>query len=111
MSVLVRFVNDCLKEKKYPDKYESWHVEGMLKNKSNQIFKFDVSGMQRVETNKYEKKGYLKTKAEKMVFETEKKWVIFDYAELNSYMKKNKLTDVLFDDLLNKLEWTTIINK
>ena len=111
MSVLSRFVNDCLEEKKYPNKHESWHVEGMLKNKSNQVFKFDVRGMQKVEKNKYEKAGYLKTKANKMVFETENKWVIFDNEELNSYIVENKLTDVSFDHLLNKLEWTIIIDK
>jgi len=111
MSVLIRFVNDCLDKKEYPNKPESWHVKGMLKNKSNQEFKFDVRGMQKVEVNKYEKKGFLKTNADKMVFETEKEWVIFDYEELNNYMYNNNLKDVLFDDLLVKLEWTTIIKK
>ena len=41
MSIIHRFANFCLEEITYPNKTESWHVQGRLKNKSNQTFKFE----------------------------------------------------------------------
>ena len=57
MSILKRFVDKCLEDITYPNKPHSWHVEGRLKNKSNQIFKFDVRGMSKVQEKKLEKTG------------------------------------------------------
>lgn len=116
MSIVHKFANSCLEEIIYPSKSESWHVQGMLKNKSNQIFKFDVRGMSKTENEKLQKKGTTKSKADKMVFETSINWVIFDTVEINKYVidrykKKLSTKDILFDDLLNKLDWNITISK
>jgi len=100
-----------LKKIKYPKKFEGWHLEGMLKGNSNNIFKFDLSNIIKTEENHYEKTGYFKSKADKMVFETTENWVILDVEELNNYMKIKQLTDVNFDDLLKDLEWNLYVKK
>jgi hypothetical protein len=92
-------------------KEEHWHVKGIIKSKSNQEFKFDLSPIIKFKKDDYGKIGYFSSKSDKIVFETDNKWVIFDNEELNTYILENKLTDVSFDHLLNKLEWTIIIDK
>ena len=111
MSILKRFVKECLKDITYPNKPESWHVQGMLKDKSNQIFKFDVRGMSKTNKNKLEKQGKTNSNADKMVFETTTHWIIFDMPEINKYIEKYNIKDILFDDLLNKLDWNIILTK
>jgi hypothetical protein len=46
-----------------------------------------------------------------MVFETTKNWVIFDIEEINKYVKKYDTKVLLFEDLLDKLDWNIIIAK
>lgn len=98
---------------KYPTneqvKKEKWDVEGRLPG-SNQIFKFDVRPVN-VINNKLEKTGYLETKADKIVFETERQWIIFDAKEINEYIKKNKLKDILLETLLKNTDWNIVLNK
>ena len=111
MSILKKFVENCIDDPKYPKKPSSWHVEGMLKNKSNQIFKFDVRDMFSMPENKLGKKGDINSLAEKIVFETENDWVIFDYQEIKDYVKKFKINTLIFEELIDKLEWNVIISK
>ena len=111
MSIIKKFADTCLVETSYPNKPESWHVQGMLKDKSNQIFKFDVRGMSKVNENRLEKQGKLNSKAEKMVFETITHWVIFDTQEINKYIEKTNITDLLFEDLISELEWNIVLPK
>ena len=111
MSILKRFTEECLKDITYPNKPKSWHVQGMLKAKSNQIFKFDVRGMSKADANKLEKQGKLNSKAEKMVFETTTHWVIFDTQEISKYIEKHNITDLLFEDLISELEWNIVLPK
>ena len=111
MSILKRFVKECLKDITYPNKPESWHVQGMLKDKSNQIFKFDVRGMSKIDDKKLEKTGNTNSNADKMVFETTTHWIILDILEMNKYIEKYNIKDVLFDDLLNKLDWNIILTQ
>ena len=111
MSIIKKFADTCLVETSYPNKPESWHVQGMLKDKSNQIFKFDVRGMSKVNENRLEKQGKLNSKAEKMVFETTTHWIIFDTQEINKYIEKNNITDLLFEDLISELEWNIVLPK
>ena len=66
--LLNKFLN-YLKEFTFPtqaqkDK-ELWDVKGILKNKSNQEFKFDLRPIQKVKDNIIGKKGHLNTKADK----------------------------------------------
>ena len=61
--------------------------------------------------NQLGKKGTTASKADKIVFETDKDWVIIDVPELHEYVKKQSLKVVQFEDLLNKLEWNIHISK
>lgn len=89
---------------------EGWDVEGILKNKSNQSFKFDI--------RKWSKYGQLigkkvkyKSKANKIVLEEKNNWIIIDCEEMKDYFKKNKLKQVTIEDLTSKLDWNIIIPK
>ena len=90
---------------------EHWNVSGVLKKNSNQEFKFDVRPMFQMLNNQLGKKGTTASKADKIVFETDKDWVIIDVPELHEYVKKQSLKVVQFEDLLNKLEWNIYISK
>ena len=111
MSILKRFVDKCLEDITYPNKPQWWHVKGRLKDKSNQIFKFDVRGMSKAQDKELEKSGNTNSNADKMVFETTTHWIIFDIPEINKYIEKYNIKDVLFDDLLSKLDWNIILTK
>ena len=90
---------------------EYWNVSGVLKKNSNQEFKFDVRPMFQMPNNQLGKKGTTSSKADKIVFETDKEWVIIDVSELHEYVRKQSLTVVQFEDLLNKLEWNIVLPK
>ena len=103
-----------LKNIKYPIKKqkqkELWDIEGIIKNKSNQSFKFDLRPISK-HGNELGKKGSIETKANKMVFEAKDQWIIVDIEELHTYLKENKLKKVYLQDLLSKLEWNIILPK
>lgn len=88
-------------------KEELWDVSGILKNKSNQEFKFDLRPL----SKELSKKGSFKTKADKMVFETTSKWILVDIEELHSYIKQHQLKVVELEQLVSKLEWNIILPK
>ena len=90
---------------------EHWNVSGVLKKNSNQEFKFDVRPMFQMPNNQLGKKATTASKANKIVFETDKEWVIIDVIELNTYIKKHKLKIVQLEDLISKLEWNIILPK
>jgi hypothetical protein len=111
MTILKKFAKQCLEDITYPKTPKTWHVQGRLKNKSNQIFKFDVRGMSKAEGKKLEKTGDTKSNADKMVFETDTHWIILDTNEIHEYIEKYNIRDILLDDLLAKSEWNIIISK
>ena len=90
---------------------EHWHIEGILKSKSNQKFKFDLSPMIKFKEDDYGKVGHFKSKSDKMVFETINQWIIFDTEELNEYVKSMNKRDFNIDELLDNLSWNLIIDK
>ena len=90
---------------------EHWNVSGVLKKNSNQEFKFDVRPMFQMPNNQLGKKATTASKADKIVFETDKNWVIVDVIELNIYVKKHKLKIVQLEDLISRLEWNIILPK
>ena len=98
---------DKLTNKKIPNQntkaVELWDVEGVL---HNQKLKFDLRPLKN--NTKF---GSLKTKADKMVFDIEDKWVIVDIEELHTYIKEHKLKIVQLEDLISKLEWNIILPK
>tara|TARA_R110000868_G_scaffold392639_1_gene663364 strand:+ start:206 stop:562 length:357 start_codon:yes stop_codon:yes gene_type:complete len=106
-----RFSNECLEDITYPDKSTSWHVQGRLKNKSNQEFKFDVGLMFNMPNNELGKKGSTASRADKMVFEDLNQWIIIDLKELYKYLKNKKLQKVYLQDLISELEWNIILPK
>ncbi len=85
---------------------ELWHVEGVLKNRLNQSFKFDLRPIK----NNI-KVGSFKTKADKIVFDIKDKWVIVDVQELHDYLKNNQIKDVKLQELVDKLDWNIVLNK
>tara|TARA_B100000029_G_scaffold226888_1_gene224655 strand:+ start:1027 stop:1362 length:336 start_codon:yes stop_codon:yes gene_type:complete len=95
---------------KYPNKFEGWHIEGMLK-KSNQSFKFDVREMQQLPNNQLGKRGHRLTKAEKMVFDGIEEWIILDINEIHRYLKKTNSRILSVNDLIHTLEWTMFVPK
>ena len=51
------------------------------------------------------------SKADNIVFEIDKDWVIIDVPELHEYVKKQSVKIVQFEDLLVKLEWNIVLPK
>ena len=90
----------------YQKKTEQWNIQGILKGRYNQSYKFDLRPLKN-----NSKPGSLKTKADKMVFDIEDKWIIVDIEELHTYIKEHKLKIVQLEDLISKLEWNIILPK
>ena len=99
-----------LTEIKYPSRQqmikEFWHVEGILKDRSNEKLKFDLRP---IKNNM--KTGTFKSKADKMVFDIKNQWIIVDIEELHEYLKENNLKNVHLDSLISKLDWNIILPK
>lgn len=109
MKLFTKHLDDKVFATKKQKEKEIWDVKGRLK-KGNQIFKFDLSPVKKF-SNKIEKTGYFKSKADKMVFENIKEWIIFDVEELHSYVKNKKTKDFNIDELINNLNWNLILPK
>ena len=92
-------------------KEEHWHVKGIIKSKSNQEFKFDLSPIIKFKKDDYGKIGYFSSKSDKIVFDFLDKWILIDTEELTNYIKKTNIKELNLNDLLDKLEWNTILNK
>ena len=56
-------------------------------------------------------KGRLDSKADKMVLEGEKQWLILDLEELHEYIRREKKRKVYVNDLISDLEWTIFMAK
>jgi hypothetical protein len=88
----------------YPSKEqknELWNISGILRKRLNQKLKFDTRPVQKEGF----KVGSFKSKADKMVFYFNKKWIIIDMKELILYIKSNSLKDIKIEELINKLDW------
>jgi len=90
---------------------ELWDVEGIIKNRSNQKFKFDLRPIKEQPDGFIGKKGNFLTKADKMVFETKDRWILIDIEELHKYIKNQPLNTVYLPDLISKLEWNIMLLK
>ena len=104
-----------LKSIKYPLKNkkekELWDVEGILKNRTNKSFKFDLRPLSEYKNNAVGKKVRNISKADKIVFDVKNQWIIVDVEELREYCKKTKLNQVLLKDLIFELDWNIIVSK
>ena len=100
------FIKKHLTEVKWPSPADDWDVEGVLKDRLNQNFKYDLRP---IKNNM--KIGHFKTKAEKIVFDINHQYIIVDVEELHQYLKENKVNEVNLGDLLSKLDWNIILQK
>ena len=96
---------------KEQEEKELWNVSGILNKYSNQHLKFDVRPGFNMPDGQIGKKSTTLSKADKIVFETDKDWVIIDVSELHEYVKKQSSNIIQFNDLLKKLEWNLYISK
>ena len=109
MTILERF-SKHLNGIKYPKEKTSWNIAGMLKGK-NAFYRFDVREMFEMPDGTPAQSGRLNTRAEKMVIEREKDWIILDLEELHEYIRRENKTEVYVNDLISDLEWTIFIAK
>ena len=78
---------------------------------SNAFYRFDVREMFEMSDGTLAQDGRLNTKAQKMVLEDEKQWLILDLEELHEYIRREKKTKVYINDLIDDLEWTIFLPK
>ena len=89
---------------------ELWDIEGIIKNKSNQKFKFDLRPLVKFKGDTG-KGGSFKSKADKMVFDIRDQYIVVDVEELHEYLKDKSLKIVQLEDLLSNLEWNIVLPK
>lgn len=95
----------------YPKEKCSWHISGIIPKFSNQVHKYDVRGMRAEDNGHLTKKGSTQSKANKIVFETNKNWIIFDTDEFHKYLYNNKIKIIHLDDMMKNLKTIWSINK
>ena len=114
MNIQTRFsihLNNILWPTEEQKNNEHWNISGVLKKNSNQEFKFDVRPGFEMPDGQIGKKATTLSKADKIVFETNKEWVIIDIPELHDYVNKQSSKIIQFEDLLKKLEWNIFVLK
>jgi len=93
-----------LEDIEYPSKEqqkELWNISGIIRNRSNQKLKFDTRPIQKEGF----KVGNFASKADKMVFYFNQKWIIIDVEELHIFIKRNSMKDINIEELINSLDW------
>lgn len=107
----MKLFEDYLTDIKKPNRPNlGWDVEGIIKDRTNQPFKFDLKPIRNIK-GILGKEGNFNKKADKMVFEYSDKYIVLDIEELNNYVKTYKLKIVQMKELLEKLEWNIILKK
>jgi hypothetical protein len=104
----IKFVNEYLINIKWHEN-NSYQVEGLLEQ-SNQYYKFDI----RFLNDFNDKKGKLissASKADKVLFEDDKNWILVDTQELIKHMKEHSLTEVNLEELIKNIDWNIILPK
>ena len=104
----IQFVNEYLINVTWNES-NSYQVEGLLKQ-SNQYLKFDIRFLKDFN----DKMGKLidsKSKADKILFEDTKNWILVDTQELIKYMEKNSLKEVTLEALIKDIDWNMILPK
>jgi len=104
----IKFVNECLINITW-HKNNSYQVEGLLEQ-SNQYYKFDIQFLKDFDN----KKGKLissTSKADKVLFEDDKNWILVDTQELIKHMKEHSLKEVKLEELIKTIDWNIILPK
>jgi hypothetical protein len=110
MNIIERF-SKFLTYIEYPIEKCSWHISGIIPKYSNQIHKYDVRGMKAEDNGHLSKAGLTSSKANKMVFETDKRWLIFDTEEFHSYLYNNKVKIIHIDEMVKNLSKIWVLSK
>lgn len=105
----LKFIDECLLDIKWHES-NSYQVEGLLK-KSNQYYKFDVRYLSDFPENKIGKLINSESKADKVLFEDDKNWILIDTQELVKYMKAYDLKEIKIEELIKNIDWNIIIPK
>ena len=103
MMQFLKLLKDISKPTSKQKREELWDIEGIL---HNQKFKFDLRPLK----NNI-KKGFFKTKADKMVFDIKDRYIVVDVEELHEYLKDKELKMVYLEELISKLDWNIILLK
>lgn len=105
-----KFVEKYLTNVEWNLKNKQWQVAGNLSSQSNRHFKFDIRNV--IPTEKgFKKIIEYNNESDKILFETEKDWVLLDTEECVEYVKNNKLSKVTLQTLLDNLDWNIVLNK
>jgi hypothetical protein len=92
----------------YKDK--NYQVEGLLNN-SNKYYKFDIRYLSDFPQNKTGKFIDSDSKADKVLFEDAKNWILIDVEEFIKYMTKHNLKEIKVEELLFNIDWNIILPK
>jgi len=110
MNIVERF-SKFLTYVEYPKEKCSWHISGIIPKFSNQVHKYDVRGMRAENNGHLSKPGSTSSTADKMVFETDVNWLIFDTEEFHRYLYNNKITIIHLDDMVKNLNKIWVLSK
>ena len=105
----IKFVKEYLTNVNWINN-KDWQVEGSIKKLSNQYLKFDI----RFLNDFNDKKGKIissTSKADKILFEDDKNWILVDTQELIKHMKEHSLKEVKLKELINNIDWNIILPK
>lgn len=105
----IEFVKQYLTNIKWNNSDE-WQVEGIIEKLSNQYLKFDIRFLKDF-SNKQGKLINYNSKADKVLFENDKEWILIDTQELIKYVKISNLKEIKVDDLLSNIDWNIILPK
>ena len=106
----IEFVNQYLSNIKWNLDNSQWQVSGIIDRISNEYLKFDI----RFLNDFNDKKGKLissTSKADKVLFEDDKNWILVDTQELIKHMKEHSLKEVKLKELINNIDWNIILPK
>ena len=90
---------------------EYWHIEGIVRNRTNQKFKFDLSPIVKFQKDDYGKIGHFNSKADKIVFDFKDNWILIDTEEIVNYIKEKQIRDLNLDHLLKEFSWNIVLQK
>jgi len=105
----VKFVNEYLINIKWHEN-NSYQVEGLLEQ-SNQYYKFDIRFLNDFSEDKKGKLISSASKADKVLFEDDKNWILVDTQELIKHMKEHSLKEVKLEELIKNIDWNIILPK
>ena len=112
--MLTEFVKNYLSGIRWASELEQkqfWQVEGIITKHSNQLFKFDISFLKTYPGDKIGKIVTGESKADKILLETKKDWILIDTQEVLKYVIKHKMKEVHLQELMHKLEWNVTLPK